>query len=144
MSAECSGCGEHHAPESGALCHNCEAAIHAVAHVKTNLDVTRLIKSEGNLKRENAKLLLELNTIRVAMHHITQVLVTTKRKVEEMDMTQKPQFYECGICDHWHSVSWDGDCREDAARFTVQALEDKHGWDGWEEAPMPGGEEDVP
>lgn len=30
----------------------------------------------------------------------------------------KPKkFYECGICECLHPWDWDGDCREDAARF---------------------------
>jgi len=51
---------------------------------------------------------------------------------------QKPTYYECGICGQYHSVLWDGDCREDAARFTPEDLDAKHGADGWTEAPMPG------
>ena len=27
-------------------------------------------------------------------------------------------YYECGICDHLHPWEWDGDCRDDANRFT--------------------------
>ena len=27
------------------------------------------------------------------------------------------KFYECGICDCYHLWEWNGDCREDAARF---------------------------
>jgi hypothetical protein len=26
--------------------------------------------------------------------------------------------YECGICSQYHPALWDGDCREDAARFS--------------------------
>ncbi len=49
----------------------------------------------------------------------------------------KPKFYECGICGHCHPAEWNGDCREDANRFTNQQLDDKYGQDGWQEVPMP-------
>lgn len=49
-----------------------------------------------------------------------------------------PQYYECGICGHYHSVLWNGDCRQDDARFTLDDIWDKHRQDGWEEVPMPG------
>jgi hypothetical protein len=26
--------------------------------------------------------------------------------------------YECGICSQYHPALWDGDCREDANRFS--------------------------
>ncbi len=55
-------------------------------------------------------------------------------------MKQIPQFYECGICSHWHNVEWDGDCREDDVRFTINDIDDKYGPYGWEEVEMPGGE----
>ena len=51
--------------------------------------------------------------------------------------TMKPKYYECGICGQWHSIDWDGDCREDAARFNPEDLDSKHGPDGWDEVPMP-------
>lgn len=54
----------------------------------------------------------------------------------------KPQYYECGICGCWHSAQWNGDCREDEARFPGPEVFDiLHGRDGWEEVPMPGTEE---
>lgn len=58
----------------------------------------------------------------------------------------KPTFYHCGICEHWHPINWDGDCRDDASRFSTSDLEDRYGQqdDGWLEAPMPGGEESHP
>lgn len=45
----------------------------------------------------------------------------------------KPTFYDCGICGHWHPVDWNGDCRDDANRFTTSQLEDTYGNqdDGW-------------
>ena len=33
-------------------------------------------------------------------------------------MTTK-KFYECGICDHIHPWEFDGDCRNDATRLTM-------------------------
>jgi len=47
------------------------------------------------------------------------------------------QFYECGICGHYHPIEWDGDCRDDTNRFSGNQLDDKFGQDGWEEVPMP-------
>lgn len=34
-------------------------------------------------------------------------------------------FYACGICDQYHRVTWDGDCRDDANRFTPFDLTDE-------------------
>jgi hypothetical protein len=41
-----------------------------------------------------------------------------------------PKFYERGICGHCHSIQWNGDCREAAARFTNQQLDDQYGPEG--------------
>ena len=46
-------------------------------------------------------------------------------------------FYHCDICDYYHSVLWDGDCREDAARFTTEQLDEEFGWNEWIEVEMP-------
>ncbi|KKK64101.1 hypothetical protein LCGC14_2987630 [marine sediment metagenome] len=54
-------------------------------------------------------------------------------------MTNKPQFYHCGICDEYHSTQWNGDCREDAARLHPDDLDKRYGFNGWEEVDMPGG-----
>jgi hypothetical protein len=48
----------------------------------------------------------------------------------------KPRYYDCGICGHNHPWDWDGDCREDANRFTDMELDAKHGQDGYELASM--------
>lgn len=32
------------------------------------------------------------------------------------------RFYECGICDHIHPWDWDGDCREDKNRLTLDDI----------------------
>ncbi len=55
-------------------------------------------------------------------------------------MCERPQYYRCGICDHWHNAKWDGDCREDENRFFIEQIDEKHGQDGWDEVPMPGTE----
>lgn len=47
-----------------------------------------------------------------------------------------PRFYECGICGTWHNAEWDGDCREDSARFFPEDLDARYGIDGWEEILM--------
>ena len=51
-----------------------------------------------------------------------------------------PQFHLCGICCQYHSVDWNGDCRDDLARFNADWLDEEHGWNGWTEVDMPGGE----
>jgi hypothetical protein len=47
----------------------------------------------------------------------------------------KPKFYECGICNSYHPVLWDGDCRDDENRFNHDDLNDKYGFIGWVEIP---------
>jgi hypothetical protein len=47
---------------------------------------------------------------------------------------EKPQFFECPACSHFHPVGFEGDCRDDEARFTRDALDLRYGDDGWEEA----------
>lgn len=49
------------------------------------------------------------------------------------------EVYLCGICDHYHLIEWDGDCREDANRFTMDELDAKFGPDEWVEVDMPAG-----
>lgn len=36
-------------------------------------------------------------------------------------------FYECGICGHCHPWDWNGDCRDDANRFTNDQLDVRFG-----------------
>jgi len=49
----------------------------------------------------------------------------------------KPIYYECGICGHYHPIEWNGDCRDDANRYTQSQLDDEYGQEGWDEVPMP-------
>jgi hypothetical protein len=49
----------------------------------------------------------------------------------------RPTYYRCGICDHYHSIKWDGDCRENDARFEMDQLDTMHGPLGWDEVDMP-------
>ena len=55
---------------------------------------------------------------------------------------QPPEFYECGICGHMHPINWNGDCRDDANRFTYDELDAKYGEDNWQEVDMPGWDDD--
>jgi hypothetical protein len=50
-----------------------------------------------------------------------------------------PQFYACGICDFFHPIDWDGDCRDDENRHSILGLERIYGPqdEGWEEVEMP-------
>ena len=48
-------------------------------------------------------------------------------------------FYECGICDQYHPWEWDGDCRDDANRYSdppdnaeIRSMEDRMGADSVE------------
>jgi len=54
-------------------------------------------------------------------------------------MTDKPNFYRCGICDCLHPENFDGDCRDDSNRFASDELDEKFGGLGWEEIEMPVG-----
>lgn len=49
---------------------------------------------------------------------------------------QTPIYYDCGICGHNHPIAWDGDCRDDANRFTDAQLDEKHGADKWLQLDM--------
>lgn len=48
----------------------------------------------------------------------------------------KPKYYDCEICGHIHPWEWDGDCRDDANRFTCSELESKHRRTGFELCTM--------
>jgi hypothetical protein len=50
---------------------------------------------------------------------------------------QPPRFYHCGICECYHPINWDGDCRDDANRFAPDELDEKYGSE-WGEVSMPG------
>lgn len=56
---------------------------------------------------------------------------------DDYGLDNRPAFYECGICSHWHSADWNGDCREDDARFFSDQLDGKYGSEGWREVDMP-------
>lgn len=49
-----------------------------------------------------------------------------------MSCTATATFYECGICGHIHPWEWDGDCRDDANRLTLNELDDQYGENGYE------------
>jgi hypothetical protein len=46
---------------------------------------------------------------------------------------QKPQYYHCGICEQYHAIGFNGDCRQDSARFFIEDLDALHGALGWDE-----------
>ena len=58
----------------------------------------------------------------------------------------KRKFYACDICGAWHPAEWNGDCRDDANRFSTYDLDDKYGpWpDGWEIVSQPRTEDGEP
>lgn len=45
------------------------------------------------------------------------------------------EYYDCPGCDQYHPKGFDGDCRDDASRFTGLALDLKHGDMGWVVVP---------
>ncbi len=49
---------------------------------------------------------------------------------------RRPTYYDCGICGALHDARWDGDCRQDSARFDPDQLDAKHGVNGWDEIGM--------
>lgn len=49
----------------------------------------------------------------------------------------KPKFYNCGICDCYHPIEFDGDCREDGSRYALDELDMEFGTWGWEEVDAP-------
>lgn len=51
-------------------------------------------------------------------------------------MKSKPKYYACEICGHNHPWDWNGDCRDDANRFTDEQLDAKYGPSGYELADM--------
>ena len=44
----------------------------------------------------------------------------------------KPVYYDCEICGYFHPINWNGDCRDDANRFSYDQLDAKHGVNGYE------------
>ena len=58
-------------------------------------------------------------------------------KTTTQNWSPSKTYYECGICDQYHPVEWDGDCREDASRFFADELDRRHGFSGWRIVPTP-------
>ena len=57
-----------------------------------------------------------------------QMLKVAMDRLERKELAKsKPQFYECGICGQYHSIKWNGDCRQDNARFNPEDLDAKFG-----------------
>lgn len=44
----------------------------------------------------------------------------------------KPVYYDCEICGHYHPWEWNGDCRDNANRFTCNEIDAKHRREGYE------------
>ncbi len=55
----------------------------------------------------------------------------------EEAQSKLPKFYECGICGAWHRLEWNGDCREDAARWFPDQIDKLYGAHGWTAVEMP-------
>ena len=49
-----------------------------------------------------------------------------------MKSARLPMFYGCPVCEYCHPIGWNGDCRDDANRFTADQLDDKYGRHGWD------------
>lgn len=59
-----------------------------------------------------------------------------RARVTEVAPGVTPTYYDCGICGAMHDARWDGDCRQDNARFSLGDLDDMHGESGWNEIGM--------
>lgn len=46
------------------------------------------------------------------------------------------KFYRCGICDLYHNVLWNGDCRQKGIGFDGDELDRRYGISGWGEISM--------
>ena len=55
------------------------------------------------------------------------------RRVRIEPEPERRRFYECGICDWLHRQDWNGDCREDAARFSPEQIPEDAEVISWEE-----------
>jgi hypothetical protein len=53
------------------------------------------------------------------MSQSAQASTSSKPKVRR---NMPIRFYECGICDHLHSWTFSGDCRQDDARFAADEV----------------------
>jgi hypothetical protein len=62
----------------------------------------------------------------IRVHSINPVVANPviENKDESADF---PVYYACEICGHNHPWDWDGDCRDNANRFTDEQLDEKHG-----------------
>lgn len=64
--------------------------------------------------------------------------MTPERISQVIDATPTPAvFYRCGICDCYHAMTWNGDCRDDANRFACDELDTALGSFNWREEDMP-------
>lgn len=50
------------------------------------------------------------------------------RMVNMARIARLPQFVECGCCGMWHRDEWDGDCRNDKERLSLEQIYEKHGY----------------
>jgi hypothetical protein len=41
-------------------------------------------------------------------------------------------YQECDWCGHYHPAGWDGDCKDDAERYSEEQLNEMHGENGWQ------------
>ena len=48
-------------------------------------------------------------------------------------------YYECGICEHYHALDFNGDCRAFGAGLTAADLDSLHGMHEWEIVADPDG-----
>ncbi len=107
-------------------------------------DTARLIAAAPDLKEFAECVLMTVSIDENDLHMLQSSLRTLRdfaraaidKATDGAQLAHKPTYYECGICSAYHSVTWNGDCREDAARFNPEDLNIKHGQFGWEEAAM--------
>lgn len=71
-----------------------------------------------------------------ALARLREAVAPTRRPewlspFDESEAEYAPRFYECGCCGAMHSVSFGGDCRENAARLDIEDLNREYGPHGW-------------
>lgn len=77
-------------------------------------------------------------TTREGVEHMTNVIDFSRFGPQKFTDPKPAVFYSCGGCEHYHPINWNGDCRDDANRFTGDDLDEKYGSDGWTETLSPG------
>jgi hypothetical protein len=71
------------------------------------------------------------------MDRQAQLDTTREHVIDATEARKPPRFYECGICGCWHSIAFNGDCRDDSNRCAADEIDDALGSFSWEAVEMP-------